>query len=167
MWFWLIDTLLRLIKEIFSKVMKIFLWFFMAFFFYLQILKLIMLNLIFSGNEKIRWKEKSHQCFLDDYVSPRKVAPPKKWWGFQVFCKCEQLKDQSKQFRTIMYQNTQCVSSVGHHSLDPAQPALVSVGPLSVVVQVDMSLKSNLTYTLLTKKSIKMWIVKWSAVLPF
>ena len=81
--------------------------------------------------------------------------------------KCEQLKDQSKQFRKIMYQNTQCVSSVGHHSLDPAQPALVSVGPLSVVVQVDMSLKSNLTYTLLTKKSIKMWIVKWSAVLPF
>lgn len=51
-----------------------------------------------------------------------------------------------------MYQNNQCVPSVGHHSLDPAQPALVSVGPLSVVVQVDMSLKSNLTYTVLTKK---------------
>ena len=51
-----------------------------------------------------------------------------------------------------MYRNNQCVPSVGHHSLDPAQPALVSVGPLSVVVQVDMSLKSNLTYTLLTKK---------------
>ena len=63
-----------------------------------------------------------------------------------------------------MYQNNQCVPSVGHHSLDPAQPALVSVGPLSVVVQVDMSLKSNLTYTVLTKK--KHQNVKWSAVLP-
>ena len=65
---------------------------------------------------------------------------------------CDQPKDGTNQFRTIMYQNNQCVPSVGHHSLDPAQPALVSVGPLSVVVQVDMSLKSNLTYTVLTKK---------------
>ena len=70
----------------------------------------------------------------------------------EAFHKCEQPKDGTNQFRTIMYQNNQCVPSVGHHSLDPAQPALVSVGPLSVVVQVDMSLKSNLTYTVLTKK---------------
>ena len=65
-------------------------------------------------------------------------------------------KDQTKQIRMIMYESNQCAPSVGHHSLDPEQPALVSVGPLSVVVQVDMYVKSNLTCTVLTKKSIKM-----------